>query len=63
MWFNRKPFISLHITRHVDSINSRFYSRLFYRNIANIELRRTQRVRFINGDIRDMMVRSYEKDS
>lgn len=56
MWFNRKPFISLHITGHVDSINNRFYY------IANMELRRTQRVRFINGDIRDMMVRSYEKD-
>ena len=58
MLFNKKPFYAEFITGYVDSINNRFYV-----NIANMELRRTQSVRFINWNIRDMMVRSYEKDS
>ena len=58
MLFNKKPFYAEFITGHVDSINNRFYV-----NIANMELRRTQSVTFINWNIRDMMVRSYEKDS
>jgi hypothetical protein len=60
MWFNRKLFVSQHVVGHVDLINNRFYSHLFYTNI--VELHRIKRVGFINVGIRDMMVRSYEKD-
>lgn len=64
MWFNRKPFVSKHVVGQIDEINNRFYSHLFYEDgkVATIALRRTRRVGFINVDIRNMMMVTYEKD-